>query len=136
MSSSSDDDDEPRTVETTDRTNENVSSPRPEDTKDTRDDVCLDNDDAWSVRRSAMNMNGWRRSCFFCRLVLLLVVKFVPKLFSVCSPSFLLCALKMSKSSTPKNHRLKIFPPKMLMNYQKVTKNREVVVFSLRTRSR
>ena len=30
----------------------------------------------------------------------------------------------MSKSSTPKNHRLKIFPPIMLMNYQKVTKNR------------
>ena len=89
VSSSSDDDDEPRTVETTDRTNENVSSPRPEDTKDTRDDVCLDNDDAWSVRRSAMNMNGWRRCCFLSGLVLLLVVKFVPK--QVCAPSFLLC---------------------------------------------
>ena len=44
--------------------------------------------------------------------------------YLVCAPSFLLCALKMSKSSTPKNHRLKIFPPIMLMNYQKVTKNR------------
>ena len=131
VSSSSDDDDEPRTVETTDRTNENVSSPRPEDTKDTRDDVCLDNDDAWSVRRSAMNINGPRRSCFFCRLVLLLVVKFVPKQ-CVLRPFF--CALKMSKSSTPKNHRLKIFPP-MLMNYQKVTKNRGRRFFTT-TRSR
>ena len=46
----------------------------------------------------------------FCRLVLLLV-KFVPKLFSVCSVLFL-CALKMSKSSTPKNHRLKNFSSK------------------------
>ena len=104
MSSSSDDDDEPRTVETTDRTNENVSSPRPEDTKDTRDDVCcLDNDDAWSVRRSAMNMNGWRRSCFFCRLVLLLVVKFVPKLFSVCSVLFSLCPKNVKIVNTQKS---------------------------------
>lgn len=103
VSSSSDDDDEPRTVETTDRTNENVSSPRPEDTKDTRDDVCLDNDDAWSVRRSAMNMNGWRRSCFFCRLVLLLVVKFVPKLFSVCSVLFSLCPKNVKIVNTQKS---------------------------------
>lgn len=104
VSSSSDDDDEPRTVETTDRTNENVSSPRPEDTKDTRDDVCcLDNDDAWSVRRSAMNMNGWRRSCFFCRLVLLLVVKFVPKLFSVCSVLSSLCPKNVKIVNTQKS---------------------------------
>lgn len=100
--SSSSDDDEPRTVETTDRTNENVSSPRPEDTKDTRDDVCLDNDDAWSVRRSAMNMNGWRRCCFLSRLVLLLVClcHIRPKT-SVCSRPFF-CALKMSSSSSKK----------------------------------
>ena len=110
VSSSSDDDDEPRTVETTDRTNENVSSPRPEDTKDTRDDVCLDNDDAWSVRRSAMN--GWRRCCL-CGASSPFVVN---RLFSVVqktpAPSFP-CALKMSpprekgKGKREKGGRLK-----------------------------
>ncbi len=93
-SSSSSPDDKPRTVEMTDRTNENVSSPRPEDTEDTRDDVCLDNDDAWSVRRSAMN--GWRRCCL-CGASSPFVI-WNPKKH----PQF--CALKMS---SPQNSNIR-----------------------------